>query len=182
MVAFAALPGQVAYDGVERDSPFTSSLVAHLATPDLEIGIAFKRVIRDVRDKTGGRQSPQIVSNLSAELYLGIGGAGHTISPSAAPSPKPADQPGDQPTDQLAMARVVPGRGPPRRPGCRSSRSRSMRRLLRISRRPSGSAQPAPGVCSLHAMPTARWPGRRCKIWARPIRSSPRSSRSWGWR
>jgi hypothetical protein len=108
MVAFAALPGQVAYDGVERNSPFTSSLVEHLATPDLEIGTAFKRVIRDVREKTGGRQSPQIVSNLSAELYLGIGGAGHTISAPAAPAPEAADQPADQPTDQLAMARVVP--------------------------------------------------------------------------
>jgi len=45
MVAFAAMPGQIAYDGAEQNSPFTSALIEHLATPQLEIGTAFKRVI-----------------------------------------------------------------------------------------------------------------------------------------
>jgi peptidoglycan hydrolase-like protein with peptidoglycan-binding domain len=99
MVAFAAMPGQIAYDGAEQNSPFTSALIAHLATPQLEIGTAFKRVIRAVREKTGGRQSPQIVSNLSAELYLGVDGGGAGM-PAAEASTAEAG-------DQLALARIA---------------------------------------------------------------------------
>jgi len=70
MIAFAASPGQVAYDGGESNSPFTTALVEHLSGPSLEIGTAFKRVIRDVRVKTSNAQSPQIVSNLAVEFYF----------------------------------------------------------------------------------------------------------------
>jgi uncharacterized caspase-like protein/peptidoglycan hydrolase-like protein with peptidoglycan-binding domain len=98
MVAFAAMPGQVAYDGAERNSPFTSALIEHLATPDLEIGTAFKRVIRAVREKTDGLQSPQIVSNLSAELYLGADGEAELPA---------AEAPAAETGDQLALARVA---------------------------------------------------------------------------
>jgi peptidoglycan hydrolase-like protein with peptidoglycan-binding domain len=71
MVAFAAAPGQVASDGRGENSPFTEALVSHLASPGLEIGTAFKRVIRDVREATEGKQSPQILSSLSLEFYFG---------------------------------------------------------------------------------------------------------------
>lgn len=70
MVAFAAAPGQLAFDGRGRNSPFTAALISHLAGPGLEIGTAFKRVIRDVREQTGGRQSPQILSSLALEFYF----------------------------------------------------------------------------------------------------------------
>ncbi|TIM26282.1 MAG: hypothetical protein E5Y63_30260 [Mesorhizobium sp.] len=70
MIAFSASPGQVAYDGVGENSPFTTALVEHLSSPSLEVGTAFKRVIRDVRIKTNNLQSPQIVSNIAAEFYF----------------------------------------------------------------------------------------------------------------
>ncbi|CAN7205424.1 caspase family protein [Rhizobium sp. LjRoot98] len=70
MVAFAAAPGQVASDGSGKNSPFTTALISHLAGPGLEIGTAFKRVIRDVRKATDGKQSPQILSSLSLEFYF----------------------------------------------------------------------------------------------------------------
>jgi hypothetical protein len=70
LVAFAAAPGQVAADGTDGHSPFTRALIAHLAGPGLEIGTAFKRVIRAVRLETGGKQSPQILSSLDLEFYL----------------------------------------------------------------------------------------------------------------
>ncbi|OWV80423.1 hypothetical protein ATY78_06950 [Rhizobium sp. R635] len=70
MVAFAAAPGQVAADGRGENSPFTAALVNHLASPGIEIGTAFKRVIRDVRTATEGKQSPQILSSLSLEFYF----------------------------------------------------------------------------------------------------------------
>ncbi|WP_349437661.1 caspase family protein [Pararhizobium sp. A13] len=71
MVAFAAAPGQLAFDGSGANSPFTAALVSHLASPGLEIGTAFKRVIRDVRKATDGKQSPQILSSLALEFYFG---------------------------------------------------------------------------------------------------------------
>ncbi len=70
MVAFAAAPGQVASDGSGKHSPFTKALISHLAGPGLEIGTAFKRVIRDVRKATDGKQSPQILSSLALEFYF----------------------------------------------------------------------------------------------------------------
>jgi len=70
MVAFAAAPGQVASDGSGANSPFTTALIGHLAGPGLEIGTAFKRVIRDVRKATAGKQSPQILSSLALEFYF----------------------------------------------------------------------------------------------------------------
>lgn len=70
MVAFAAAPGQVASDGSGKNSPFTTALIGHLAGPGLEIGTAFKRVIRDVRKATAGKQSPQILSSLALEFYF----------------------------------------------------------------------------------------------------------------
>ncbi len=71
MIAFAASPGQVAFDGTSDHSPFTEALIRNLSTPGVEVGTAFKRVIRDVRQNTMGRQSPQILSSLSLEFYFG---------------------------------------------------------------------------------------------------------------
>lgn len=71
LVAFAAAPGQVAADGTDGHSPFTRALIANLSGPGLEVGTAFKRVVRDVRKDTGGKQSPQVLSSLSLEFYFG---------------------------------------------------------------------------------------------------------------
>lgn len=70
MVAFAAAPGQVAADGTDGHSPFTRALIANLSGAGLEVGTAFKRVVRDVRKETGGRQSPQLLSSLALEFYF----------------------------------------------------------------------------------------------------------------
>lgn len=94
MIAFAASPGQIAYDGGGANSPFTTALVEHLAARDTEIGTAFKRVIRDVRTVTDNRQSPQIVSNLATEIYLGEAPkrAGEMEPPAAKPPKGGSDQ------------------------------------------------------------------------------------------
>ncbi|MFT2211258.1 caspase family protein [Rhizobium giardinii] len=89
MVAFAAAPGQVALDGRGKNSPFTTALIGHLAGPGLEIGTAFKRVIRDVRKATEGKQSPQILSSLSLEFYFNEA----TPQPNKTPADVPAIDP-----------------------------------------------------------------------------------------
>lgn len=70
LVMYATASNEVAYDGTEDNSPFAQSLVQHLPAPDTEIGIAMKRVIRDVREATSGLQSPEMLTNVAVELYL----------------------------------------------------------------------------------------------------------------
>ncbi|HEV7319602.1 MAG TPA: caspase family protein [Ensifer sp.] len=74
LVAFAAAPGQVAADGTDGHSPFTRALIANLSGAGLEVGTAFKRVVRDVRKETDDKQQPQILSSLSLEFYFGPDG------------------------------------------------------------------------------------------------------------
>lgn len=93
MVAFAAAPGQVAADGDGKNSPFTTALIDHLAGPGLEIGTAFKRVIRDVRKATDGKQSPQILSSLSLEFYFDPSQPNQEQVPTTIPAATPAIDP-----------------------------------------------------------------------------------------
>jgi uncharacterized caspase-like protein len=74
LVAFAAAPGQVAADGTDGHSPFTRALIANLSGTGLEVGTAFKRVVRDVRKETDDKQQPQVLSSLSLEFYFGPDG------------------------------------------------------------------------------------------------------------
>lgn len=70
LVMYATASNEVAFDGSDDNSPFAHSLVQHLPAPDTEIGIAMKRVIRDVREATSGLQSPEMLTNVAIELYL----------------------------------------------------------------------------------------------------------------
>jgi uncharacterized caspase-like protein len=70
MVVFAAAPGEVAYDGEGANSPFALSLARHLPTTNTEILSLTKRIIRDVRDATDGRQSPVVTNDLTTEVFL----------------------------------------------------------------------------------------------------------------
>jgi hypothetical protein len=70
LVAFAAAPGQVASDGDGKNSPFTASLISHIATPGLEIKTLLARVTKDVVEKTKGKQRPWQNSSLEADVYL----------------------------------------------------------------------------------------------------------------
>jgi uncharacterized caspase-like protein len=64
LVAFATEAGTVAADGDKTSSPFTEALLRHLATPGLDVRIAFGRVRDDVMQKTSNRQRPFIYGSL----------------------------------------------------------------------------------------------------------------------
>lgn len=70
LVAYATAPDQVALDGEGDHSPFTTSLLKHLPTPNLEIQVAMTRVRADVQDATGARQQPWANTSLTKEFYL----------------------------------------------------------------------------------------------------------------
>lgn len=69
-VGFATDPGEVAYDGVGRHSPFTASLLEHIEKPGLEINTLMTRVRADVFQRTDRLQRPWSSSSLLNEVFL----------------------------------------------------------------------------------------------------------------
>lgn len=70
LIAFATAPGQVALDGTGANSPFSTALVRHLATPGLEVQQMLTRVRADVVASTVNKQVPWSNSALLGEVYL----------------------------------------------------------------------------------------------------------------
>lgn len=70
LVAFAAEAGAVALDGDGANSPFALALSQHLATPDLEIGLMFRRVRDSVLRFTGNSQEPHTYGSLSGNPFF----------------------------------------------------------------------------------------------------------------
>jgi uncharacterized caspase-like protein len=67
LVAFAAKAGLVALDGNSQNSPYTASLVRHIATPGLDLRRAFGFVRDEVLKATGNRQEPYVYGSLGGE-------------------------------------------------------------------------------------------------------------------
>jgi len=70
LLVYATAPGQVAADGVGRNSPFTTAFLQHVAAPGVEIESVMKRVTASVRSLTRGAQEPERLSRLSTEFYF----------------------------------------------------------------------------------------------------------------
>lgn len=70
LIAFATQPNNVAADGNGRNSPFTTALIKHMATPDLEVRAMLTRVRGDVVELTNGKQVPWDHSSLLGDVYL----------------------------------------------------------------------------------------------------------------
>jgi uncharacterized caspase-like protein len=80
LVAFAAKAGMTAADGTGDHSPFTAALLDTLATPGLDVRIAFGRVRDEVMKSTDNKQEPYV--------YGSIGGS--TVALVAKPPEKQA--------------------------------------------------------------------------------------------
>lgn len=70
MIAYATQPDAVALDGEGRNSPFTTALIKHIATPGQDIGVIMRRVRTDVVQVTRGKQVPWDHSSLMGEVVL----------------------------------------------------------------------------------------------------------------
>jgi len=70
LIAFSTSPDDVAEDGVDGNSPFSSALARYLAEPGLEIRQVFTRVTAEVLGKTANRQRPWEQSSLTRDLFL----------------------------------------------------------------------------------------------------------------
>jgi uncharacterized caspase-like protein len=69
-IAFSTQPGNVARDGVGRNSPFAAALLQHIATPNRNVSALMIAVRKDVMAATGGAQVPWDHSALTGEFYF----------------------------------------------------------------------------------------------------------------
>lgn len=69
-IAFATAPGNVAYDGAERNSPFTEALLRHIDTPNIDIRLMMADVRQDVFEATARRQLPWENNSLIGRFYF----------------------------------------------------------------------------------------------------------------
>lgn len=70
LIAYATQADDVAQDGFDRNSPFTAAFLQHAREPGVEVGSVFRRIARDVHDKTSGRQLPELSVSLLQDFYL----------------------------------------------------------------------------------------------------------------
>ena len=71
IIVYATSAGQQASDGEGRNGLFTSRLLPHLGTGDLEVGEVFKRTGADVAEASSRRQIPAIYNQFFGTAYLG---------------------------------------------------------------------------------------------------------------
>jgi hypothetical protein len=108
LIAFSTAPDQVAADSIDQsgNSPFTSMLLRHLRTPDLELKQLLTRVRRDVREATRNAQTPWVEEALTEDIVLNPR-QGSRVAGEAALVPTPAP-PKPQPGPAVGLAGFVP--------------------------------------------------------------------------
>jgi hypothetical protein len=67
-IVFSTQPGNVALDGTGRNSPFTKSLLTHMASPKADVHAVMRRVRADVQHDTQEQQVPWENSSLIDEV------------------------------------------------------------------------------------------------------------------
>ncbi|MDP4024671.1 caspase family protein [Methylobacterium sp. NEAU 140] len=72
LVAYSAAAGQTASDGEDGqvNSPYVTALVKHLATPDVEVNLFFRRVRSEVLRATHQRQEPATYESLPDDRFV----------------------------------------------------------------------------------------------------------------
>jgi len=93
LIAYATDPGNVAYDGIGDNSVFTTGLLEHIATPNLDVRLMLGRVRQQVVLETEGRQIPWVEESVLDE---------HSFAPDLA-----QEAPQDQTAADLAQWRSI---------------------------------------------------------------------------
>lgn len=70
LIVYSTAPNEVAYDGTDALSPFTSAFSDNVLTPNTEVRELLARIRAEVIEKTGGRQTPWDLSSLTTSFYF----------------------------------------------------------------------------------------------------------------
>ncbi len=94
LIAFATAPGEVAFEGTGRNSPFTTALLQWMPQPDLEVGLMFRRIRQTVMDQTKRAQVPWVNESLTGEFYFaGLADSNQASPETQAAKPAPVTPP-----------------------------------------------------------------------------------------
>ncbi|OQW55309.1 MAG: hypothetical protein A4S14_00600 [Proteobacteria bacterium SG_bin9] len=81
VVAYAAKGGALASDGDGANSPFALALVKHIASPGLDLRLAFGRVRDEVKRLTNNRQEPFVYASLGGDTVALVPQAAAPVAP-----------------------------------------------------------------------------------------------------
>ena len=70
LIAYSTTPGSTAEDGIGRNSPYAESLIEELSIPGVEVLNLFRKVGKNVMNKTHKTQTPWVSHSLTEEIYL----------------------------------------------------------------------------------------------------------------
>jgi len=70
LIAYATSPGSVASDGAGENGLYTQELLKAVATPGLEIGMIFRKVLTNVKRISKGQQVPWTNASIEGEFYF----------------------------------------------------------------------------------------------------------------
>jgi uncharacterized caspase-like protein len=90
LIAYSAKAGSTAADGDGKNSPFTTALANHLATPGLDVRRAFGFVRDEVLKSTGNKQEPFVYGSLGGEDVPLVPAPARPAPAAAATAPVPA--------------------------------------------------------------------------------------------
>lgn len=82
LIAYAAKAGSTALDGDEANSPFTKALLENIATPGLDLRIAFGRVRDAVLASTARKQEPFVYGSLGGSTVSIVDAAATPVAES----------------------------------------------------------------------------------------------------
>ena len=111
LIAFAAKAGSVALDGDNSNSPFTTALLEHIATPGVDLRIAFGRVRDSVLTTTDRKQEPYVYGSLGGNT-VAIVDAPAATAKVAAGAPPAAQVASTDPTAGPRAITVAPAPAP----------------------------------------------------------------------
>lgn len=95
LVAYATAADDIALDGSDSNSPFTTALLQHMETPGLDVRLLFGRVRDSVISQTNGKQQPFIYGSLGgSEVMLKPGPTQAAAAVAAAAGGPPSRQAG----------------------------------------------------------------------------------------
>ncbi len=87
LVAYATAADDIALDGNESNSPFTTALLQNIETPGLDVRLLFGRVRDSVISQTNGKQQPFIYGSLGGSEVMLKPGPTQAAANAAAASP-----------------------------------------------------------------------------------------------
>jgi hypothetical protein len=100
LVGFSTQPGNIALEGVGRNSPYATALLKYMETPGKDVGGVLVAVRNDVLQATAGKQVPWEFTALTDEVYLRAPAA--PLAPTASgPAPPTGALPTPMPTGEL---------------------------------------------------------------------------------